>query len=174
AAARLGRLAKVQVFLAVGREAGVEVEPALGEPPLLGAIRLHQVELVAPAVGRVAIGARDEPLAVGRPVLDRVGVGDGQLDGVAAVGVDPPGLILPRRRGPGLVGVLFEQFLLGRDQVLAVGGPDRAATLVGDLARVVAASGIAVPDAVVVAAEDHGLAVGGDADVMPVVGDLLP
>src|SRR5262249_56739180 len=63
---------------------------------------------------------------------------------------------------------------LGRDQVLPVGGPYRAAALLGDLARVVAASRIAVPDAGTKTAVDQGLAVGGDAAVMPAVRDLLP
>src|SRR5207244_10025491 len=53
AVARFGRLAQEQDLLAVGREAGVDVQPAFGEPPLLGAVRLHQVELVAVAVGRM-------------------------------------------------------------------------------------------------------------------------
>ncbi len=55
------------------------------DPRSAGAGRCMQmraeVELIAPAVWRVAIGARREPTAVGRPVVDFVGLGNRQLDG---------------------------------------------------------------------------------------------
>src|ERR1043166_377468 len=122
----------------------------------------------------MAVGAGDEPFSIGRPVLDAVGIRDGQLDGVAAIGVELPSFILPRRRGTRLlVRRFFNEFLLGRDQVLAVGRPHGAAALFGDLAWVVATSRIAIPDAVAEAAEDKGLTVRRNAAIIP-VRDLLP
>ena len=67
---------------AVGREAGIDIQAlALRQPALVGAVGVHEVELVAAAVGRMAVGDRHEPMAVGRPVVDFVGLGDRQLGG---------------------------------------------------------------------------------------------
>src|SRR5437763_1194985 len=75
---------------AVRGEPGVDVQTAPGQAALLGPVRLHEVKLVAASVWRMAVGTGNKPLAVGRPVLDRVGSGDGQPGWVVAVGVDPP------------------------------------------------------------------------------------
>src|SRR5262245_37536340 len=147
AVAVLGRLAQIGDFLAVGREARMAIEPALRQPALLGAVGLHDIELVPSPMGLVPVGTGHEPLPIGRPVVDRVGVGNRQLDGIPAISVDFPGFILPSRIGAFLVLFLGQQLLLGRHEVLAVRRPDGPAAFVGDLARVVASLGVAVPDA---------------------------
>src|SRR5262249_53260925 len=57
----LDRLAGVRDLSAIRRKPRVTVESSFGQPALLGPVRLHHVELVAAAVGRVTIGDGDGP-----------------------------------------------------------------------------------------------------------------
>ncbi len=64
---------------AIGCEAGIEVRGVRGHLPLVAAIGADHVDVPVDPVPFTTLADRQQPLAVGRPVMHRVGRGDRHL-----------------------------------------------------------------------------------------------